>query len=74
MNETIKIAEGESDTRPMCGLVMPISAIDGCSEAHWADVHQIHSDAAEEAGFKTDLVSNGDETGIIQKAYNPKSL
>ena len=24
-----------------CGIVMPISAVDGCSESHWSDVLEI---------------------------------
>lgn len=50
-----------------CGVVMPISAIDGCSEAHWGEVLSIVSDAIEEAGFEANLVSNADDVGIIQK-------
>jgi hypothetical protein len=28
-----------------CGIVMPISAIDGCTESHWSDVLDILSEA-----------------------------
>lgn len=35
----------DSDTevteRPVCGLVMPISAINGCDASHWEDVKEI---------------------------------
>jgi len=51
---------------PRCGLVMPISAIDDCSEEHWQDVLQILSDAVEAAGFRPRLVSTADEVGVIQ--------
>jgi hypothetical protein len=51
----------------ICGLVMPISAIDGMSEAHWAEVLKVISDAIENAGFVSNLVSNADDIGIIQK-------
>lgn len=50
-----------------CGIVMPISTIDGCSEAHWSDVLQILESAISDAGFQGDLVSNADDVGIIQK-------
>lgn len=50
-----------------CGVVMPISAIDGCSEAHWSDVYHIIINAAKTAGFTPELVSYSDESGIIQK-------
>lgn len=46
---------------------MPISAIDGCLESHWADVLEIFSEAIEQAGFEPNLVSNADDVGIIHK-------
>lgn len=46
---------------------MPISAIDGCAEAHWADVLEILTEAIESANFEGNLVSNADEVGIIHK-------
>jgi hypothetical protein len=51
----------------ICGIIMPISAIDGCSESHWSDVHEILNEAIEDAGFEANLVSNADDVGIIQK-------
>lgn len=50
-----------------CGLVMPISAIDGCDESHWSDVQDILTESVESAGFDANLVSNADEVGIIHK-------
>ena len=50
-----------------CGLVMPISAIDGIPESHWAEVLAVISDAIDKAGFVANLVSNADDVGIIQK-------
>lgn len=52
---------------PICGVVMPISAIDGCDEGHWSDVLDILTEAIEAAGFFPNLVSNADEVGIIHK-------
>ena len=54
-------------TKPVCGVVMPISTIDGCSESHWADVLEIITEAIEDAGFDANLVSNADDVGIIHK-------
>lgn len=51
----------------ICGVVMPISSIDGCNESHWADVLEIISEAIEDAGFDANLVSNADDVGIIHK-------
>lgn len=53
--------------KPVCGVVMPISTIDGCTESHWADVLEIVTEAIEEAGFDANLVSNADDVGIIHK-------
>jgi hypothetical protein len=50
-----------------CGIVMPISSIDGCSESHWSDVLEILTETIEESGFKAQLVSFGDDIGVIQK-------
>lgn len=50
-----------------CGIVMPISGIDGCSESHWSEVLEILTDAIEDAGFEGNLVSNADDVGIIHK-------
>ncbi len=55
-------------TKPQkCGVVMPVSSIDGCSESHWADVRSILNKAIGDAGFDANLVSNADDIGIIQK-------
>lgn len=51
----------------VCGIVMPISSIDGCNEAHWSDVQEILIEAIEDAGFEANLVSNAEDVGIIQK-------
>ena len=29
------------EKKPICGIVMPISSIDNCSESHWVDVKGI---------------------------------
>jgi hypothetical protein len=50
-----------------CGIVMPISAIDSCTESHWEEVLEILTDAIQHAGFDGNLVSNADEVGIIHK-------
>lgn len=72
MAKAVPNGEGGDDApasinRPICGIVMPISLIDGCSEAHWAEVLDIVRTAAENAGFDANLVSTADDVGIIQK-------
>jgi hypothetical protein len=53
--------------KPKCGIIMPISEIDGLSEKHWVEVLSILSAAIEDAGFEANLVSTTDEVGIIQQ-------
>jgi hypothetical protein len=50
-----------------CGIIMPISEMDGCGEHHWREVRNILSDAIKTAGFEAELVSEADDVGIIQK-------
>jgi hypothetical protein len=59
--------KSEEQAPPTCGIVMPISEIDGCSESHWSDVLSIVSEAIDVAGFTPNIVSNADDVGIIQK-------
>lgn len=53
--------------QPVCGVVMPISTIDGCPAEHWLEVKSIIYDAIISAGYKPNLVSEADDSGIIQK-------
>jgi hypothetical protein len=53
-------------TKPMCGIIMPISPIDGLTAEHWFDVKNLIDDVADQAGFASRIVSTGDESGIIQ--------
>ncbi|MBL8511393.1 MAG: hypothetical protein JNM52_07090, partial [Betaproteobacteria bacterium] len=58
------------DKSVSCGLVMPISAIDGCSPDHWSEVKNIITESIEgiaEPKFTVRLVSDADEVGVIQK-------
>lgn len=54
--------------KPTCGIVMPISAIDGCTESHWQEVYKIIESAVNEAGLDARLVSDDIDAGIIQQA------
>ncbi len=53
--------------KPRCGIIMPISAIDGLSADHWLEVLNIFKEACIDAGFDGELVSTTDEVSIIQK-------
>lgn len=53
-----------------CGIIMPISALDGCAVEHWTEVKDIITDAVNSIStphFTTRLVSDADEVGVIQK-------
>jgi len=58
----------ESEKKKMtCGIVMPISPIDGCSAEHWTEILTILKEVIKDAGFEPNLVSDADDSGIIQK-------
>lgn len=63
--ESSSTTELKEDKR--CGLVMPISAIDDCTEQHWTDVRVILSDAIKSEGFEPNLVSDADDISVIHK-------
>jgi hypothetical protein len=70
---------GDSSDVPKrtCGIIMPISAIDGCDENHWQEVLSILGDVIRSADFEPNMVSEAEEIGIIQKrivqnVYNNK--
>jgi hypothetical protein len=53
-----------------CGLVMPISAIDGCGPDHWLEVKSIVSDSLvnfEKYDIQVNLVSDSNDSGVIHK-------
>ena len=57
----------KDETKGTCGIVMPISALDGCTESHWSDVLEILTEAIEEAGFEANLVNHAEGIEIIHK-------
>jgi hypothetical protein len=57
----------DKGAKPVCGIVMPISACDGCSDLHWIDVKKIISSSIVEAGLQANLVSEADEVGVIHR-------
>lgn len=59
-----------TDEKKTCGLVMPISPIDGCSAEHWGDVKRVISESIatiSDPEFESRLVSEADDIGVIQK-------
>lgn len=68
------VANGEKNanvqtesTKAVCGIVMPLSPMDNCDAAHWAEVREIIEESIEEAGFEANLVSDADDVGVIHK-------
>src|SRR5205085_7366313 len=59
--------ETEEKEKPKCGIIMPISALDGYPSEHWLEVKQILLDVIDSIGFVGNLVSDAEETSIIQK-------
>ena len=57
----------KAEKRKYCGIVMPISAIDGLTSDHWKEVLSIISESILLADFEPNLVSNGSDVGVIQK-------
>lgn len=63
-------SDGSAIKPLLCGLIMPISTLDGCSPDHWSDVKSIVTEAIEaidEPKFTVRLVSDADDSGVIQK-------
>jgi hypothetical protein len=67
MSEKEAEATGTAAKVPTCGIIMPISALDGCTEQHWLDVREFIFDSIQNAEFEPNLVSDADDVGIIQK-------
>jgi hypothetical protein len=67
---TEKSASKMKDKDVTCGLVMPISSLDGCSAEHWVEVKNIICEAIgaiAEPQFTVKLVSDQYDVGVIQK-------
>lgn len=65
-----KNPDSETEKNLTCGLVMPISSIDGCTSDHWIEVKNIITEAVEcitKPQFTVKLVSDADDVGVIQK-------
>lgn len=58
---------GSEEQKQVCGIVMPISEIDGLPKSHWDEVYNIIAESIYSAGFKPNLVSNSEDIGVIQK-------
>lgn len=62
--------EKSPDEPASCGVVMPISSIDGCSAEHWIEVKAIIFETVRSISspvFTVKLVSDDETSGVIQK-------
>jgi hypothetical protein len=59
--------QDSNNEKIICGIVMPISSIDNCSEEHWEDVKNILTESINNVGYEANLVSLSDDVGVIQK-------
>ncbi|WP_051882278.1 hypothetical protein [Chryseobacterium soli] len=66
-NAQEKANSQNEDKRPVCGLIMPIADTDGYPTGHWKEVKKIITSVAEDAGFRTRLVSESEDVRVIQK-------
>lgn len=57
----------EENTKQQCGIIMPISTIENCSTSHWNEVKRILETAITKAGYVPLLVSDANDSGVIQK-------
>jgi hypothetical protein len=65
-----ELTSSPEEVRLQCGIVMPISAIDGCPADHWLEIKSIITDAVDgiqAPRFTAKLVSDADDVGVIQK-------
>jgi len=66
-NKTASAEASITSDLPTCGIVMPISEIDGLPPSHWSEVLQLLIGSAENAGFQSKLVSESNFSGVIQQ-------
>lgn len=59
------MTKNTKENKPTCGIIMPISLIDGCLPEHWADVLGIIKDVCLNNDFTPNLVSDADDIGVI---------
>ncbi len=68
MSDKSKIETIKEEKKKKCGLIIPISAIDGCDEEHWRQVKKIIEETVNSCGieFETRIVSEKTKTSLIQ--------
>lgn len=57
----------KNEDKTTCGIVMPISPLDGYSIQHWSDVRGILEETIESAGFSAEMVNTNEKIGVIHK-------
>jgi hypothetical protein len=54
-----------TEAPPVCGIIMPISGMDDCSEGHWAEVKDIICRSIVKTGLTPKMVNESQEVAII---------
>jgi hypothetical protein len=54
-----------TEAPPVCGIIMPISGMDDCSEGHWAEVKDIICRSIAKSGLTPKMVNESQEVAII---------
>lgn len=68
MSKQEKPPSVENPKKIKCGLIMPISALDGYSAEHWIEVKSIIIEALDGIDCQIDLVSSANEVAVIQSS------
>ena len=66
-SKSIQEPKETDQSKLTCGIIMPISSIDNCTKEHWVEVKKIIFEAIQAANFTPSLVSDADDSGVIQK-------
>ena len=66
-SKSIQEPKETDQSKLTCGIIMPISSIDNCTKEHWVEVKKIILEAIQAANFTPSLVSDADDSGVIQK-------
>lgn len=56
----------QTQKAPFCGIIMPIADMAGYESGHWGRVRSILDEAIKKAGYLPRIVSESEETGVIQ--------
>jgi hypothetical protein len=74
LGDALALTKEASGKIVSCGIIMAISAIDGCDAQHWSEVKSIIVEAChsiDDPEFEAKLVSEGDNAEVLHKKIVP---